>query len=68
MFSENTRVLKARKGSPEKKSVSPRWYQSVMIPVDDKWPYVFEVLEKVGYSLSFAIGKDRFVQAIAGSP
>ena len=25
MFSENTRVLKARSGSPEKKSVSPRY-------------------------------------------
>jgi len=25
IFSEKTRVLKARSGSPEKKSVSPRW-------------------------------------------
>jgi len=28
---------------------------------------IFEILEKVGYSFSFAIGEDGFIQAIAGS-
>jgi hypothetical protein len=29
--------------------------------------YIFEILQKVGYSFSFAIGENGFIQAIAGS-
>lgn len=36
MFSENTKVLKARRGSPEKKSVSPRCARSVMVQLGDE--------------------------------
>src|SRR6478735_2469457 len=36
MFSEKTKVLKARRGSPEKKSVSPRYIKSVTFPISIK--------------------------------
>ena len=36
MFSEKTKVLKARRGSPEKKSVSPRYIKSATFPTSIK--------------------------------
>jgi hypothetical protein len=67
MFSEKTKVLKARRGSPEKKSVSPRWHRVSIISVEGLvGMYVFEVLEQVGHSLPLTVGEDGFVKAIAG--
>ena len=72
MFSENTRVLRARRGSPEKKSVSPRCAKKKKSQLQvAEWrqlrcTYVFEILEEVGNRLPFAVGEDIFVQAIAG--
>jgi hypothetical protein len=73
ILSENTRVLRARSGSPEKKSVSALWsYVSIVSKLQshDQAPGmatdIFEVLEEVGDSLSFAIGEDVLVQAVAG--
>lgn len=66
MFSENTRVLRARRGSPEKKSVSPR-YPSQTQPKHHQPTYIFQVLQKIGNSFALAVGENRFVEAIAGS-
>ena len=66
MFSEKTSVLRARSGSPEKKSVSPRCYNvshtrvGGVVTTD-----IFEVLQQVSYSFPFAVRQHGLVEAIA---
>ena len=72
ILSEKTRVLRARRGSPEKKSVSPRCEHVSNGPgrlgrqtrggVTD----ILEILEQIGDGLPLAISEDGLVQAIAG--
>lgn len=64
MLSEKTRVLRARRGSPEKKSVSPRYGLSAKEACDvgeGMKTHVFEVLKEIGNGLPLAIGEDRLV-------
>ena len=67
-MSEKTRVLRARRGSPEKKSVSPRygWVSNPHRCKGELTTDILEVLKKIGYGLALTVGKDGFVQAIAG--
>jgi hypothetical protein len=61
-LSENTRVLKARNGSPEKKSVSPRCISSAnAYQALGSIPYILEELKEVCNGFSFALGQNGFV-------
>lgn len=67
-MSEKTRVLRARRGSPEKKSVSPRC-ETVSGDVTKELgdlPDVFQILQQIGDSFPLAVSQGRFVEAIAG--
>lgn len=62
-------MLKARRGSPEKKSVSPRYIPSVLKlegRCADGGTNVFEVLQKIGDGITLAIGEYGLVKTIAG--
>lgn len=62
-------MLRARRGSPEKKSVSPRYGLSAKEACgfgEGINTHVFEILKEIGNGLPLAIGEDRLVQAIAG--
>lgn len=59
-------MLRARKGSPEKKSVSPRYGHQCVSQTDvfgasGSITNIFEVLEEVRNSLSFVVREDRLV-------
>lgn len=50
-------MLKARRGSPEKKSVSPRCDRMRQMPqAAGGETYIFEILQEVGNSFTLAIG------------
>lgn len=72
IFSENTSVLRARSGSPEKKSVSPRWLSSSQLPraVEvisiELHTHMLEILEQIRDGLPLAFGQNGFVKSIAG--
>jgi hypothetical protein len=59
MFSEYTRVLNARRGSPEKKSVSARCersvYRSYMTLAWAWGVYILEEAQQIGNGLPFAV-------------
>lgn len=63
-------MLRARRGSPEKKSVSPRWELSTFWrdeqAAGQRKTYIFEVLQEIGDCLPLAVSEDGLVQAIAG--
>lgn len=57
ILSEYTRVLNARKGSPEKKSVSARCTRSAWVIVGKlaDSPYILQKAQKVGDSFPLAV-------------
>lgn len=61
-------MLRARRGSPEKKSVSPRCDMSIFGAISEgqRKTDIFEVLQEVGDCLPLAVSEDGLVQAIAG--
>jgi hypothetical protein len=68
MLSEYTRVLNARRGSPEKKSVSARYAWSVCAgAVVLRWGvvYILEEAQQVGNSFPFAVGQHRIIDAVS---
>jgi hypothetical protein len=68
MLSEYTRVLNARRGSPEKKSVSARYVWSVSegAVVRVLWDvYILEEAQQVGDSFPFAIRQHRIIDAVS---
>lgn len=68
MFSEKTKVLRARRGSPEKKSVSPRCVGQYWSGWRGAFTDVFEVLQEVCDGFPLAVGEDWLVEAIAVPP
>src|SRR6516162_3928218 len=70
ILSENTRVLKARRGSPEKKSVSPRYsdISNILAGGPVGGANVFQILEEISNSFPLVVGKDGLVEAVAGFP
>ena len=63
-------MLRARRGSPEKKSVSARYWQvsgvGQHLSKRGGGADVFKVLEEVGDSLALVLGEHILVQGIAG--
>jgi len=56
MLSEYTSVLKARRGSPEKKSVSARWVrQRGLVDVQTATAYILKVLEEIRNCFAFTV-------------
>ena len=73
MLSEYTSVLKALRGSPEKKSTSSLCAESAHVPFmvpggAGGATNVLEVLQEVGHCFPLNVGEDRLIQAIAGPP
>ena len=68
MLSEYTRVLNARKGSPEKKSVSARYGLVSMVEVRGRvsWGvYILEEAEQVGNGFPFAVCQHWVIYAVS---
>lgn len=71
ILSEKTKVLRARNGSPEKKSVSPRcsFISHRLFSGPCRWlAYILKVLEQICNSLTLAVGQNRFVKSTAWFP
>ena len=69
MLSEYTSVLKARRGSPEKKSVSARCRRSECGGACSGWwwRYVFEEAQQVGDGFALAVGQHGVIDAVLGA-
>lgn len=69
MLSEYTRVLNARRGSPEKKSVSARCGVSCVVWCGDGSAlYIFKEAQQVGHGLALAVGQHGVVDAVSRAP
>lgn len=68
MLSEYTRVLNARRGSPEKKSVSARCDGCQFGRIAVRWiasaAYIFQEAQQIGNGLALAVCQHRVVDAV----
>jgi hypothetical protein len=68
MLSEYTSVLNARRGSPEKKSVSARWEDVLAgaVRCADGWVtmYIFQEAQEIGDGFSLAVCQHRVINAV----
>lgn len=69
MLSEYTSVLRARRGSPLKKSVSARCIESVdvCLCLGGELQYVLEEAQQVGDGFALAVGQDGVIDAVLGA-